>query len=366
MCQPLAKGGKRCATHMHGSMAVVTHTSIVNNADEGVVRTVFRSLRQEGKNLPSPTPEEVESFAAEQRLRAQFDPRIEDERKRNTIVRRWGRTSEEKPDGGTFHAWKNTMAETARRYSHKAVAIGTASVFALSAAACSGGGGAMENTPAPTVNPSPSVTQSYEVPAGLEIASKDNDGAGEYSRVSLPDDSPVYAYNAGVVQPDVASLFSEQDISEAQRAAADFAVEEGVDSILVDSNRTDEWYEQNASKFTEAGAADVQVALTQREKGSTLSGLVDNDVNGGRTDYDIVTDGGPRISAMNIDNSNVFMAPNGDLAVEFQGSVTRRAVAPTGETGTEVMNFTQTYSLQKGADGQWLISGWNNSFKYAE
>lgn len=379
MCQPQSKGGKRCATHMHGSMAVVTHTAIVHNADEGVVRTVFRSLRREGKNLPAPSQEEVNSFAAEQRLRAQFDPRIEDERKRNTIVRRWGRTAEESPDGGTFHAWKNSMAETARRYSHKAVAISTASVFALSAAACSGGGGSLEGTPTPTPDstttsapptsdPTTEAPQPTAIPAGLVSAGVGNDGNGEYTRIALADDSALYNYDAAIVQPDASASFSEQDITEAQRVAADFAVEEGVDSILVDSARTDEWYAQNSDKFSPTGLSSVQEAMEKREDGKALGGLVDNDVLDKRnvaTNYGLKIDGGSRISELNIQKSNVFTAPNGDLAIEFSGTAIRPTINASGESNAELLTFKQTYALEK-SEGKWLISGWSNSFTYGE
>lgn len=261
------------------------------------------------------------------------------------------------------------MRRTAsRKYAIRTVPSAFVLALTISVAACSGSGDEplVEKTPVSTVDPTPSVTVGYDLPEGLRINGKDNDGAGEYSRVSLAEGSPVYTYNAAVVQPDAAATYSEAEITEAQRVAANFAVEEGVDSILVDADRTGEWYEQNAGKFTDERAVAVQEVMSQREAGSTLGGLVDNDVNGGRTAYDIVTDGGPRISALNMEKSNVFLVENGDVAIEFEGSVTRRAVNSSGEVGEEEMNFTQTYSLHNQGNGQWLISGWKNLYTYPD
>ena len=250
---------------------------------------------------------------------------------------------------------------TSRKHFSRTLFSASVLLLSMTIAACSGSGGEalVETSPAPAVEASASATQSYEVPAGLEMAGKDNDGEGEYSRVSLAEGSPLYTYDPAVVSPEIASAFSSQDIVEAQRIAADFAVEEGVDSILVDSSRVDEWYAQNASKFDETSISDVEEALTVRESGQVLNGLVANDVLGGRG-YDLATDGGPRISALNIAISSVFSAPNGDLAFEFTGSATRRALGQ----GDEVMDFKQAYALVKGNDGQWRISGWNNTFTY--
>ena len=195
----------------------------------------------------------------------------------------------------------------------------------------------------------------------------DDDGDGEYARVSLPDDSPVYDYDPSVVQPDVLSAgFTEQDITEAQRVAADFAVEEGLDSILVASDRTDEWYEQNADKFSPANLPYVQEALADRTPGKTLGGLVDNDVNNGRDTeggYRLVSDGGPRISRLDIQNSGVLLSPSGNLAFEFTGRAHRPGVNSAGEQGEEVLGFTLTYSFEQ-IGGAWLIDGWNNTFVY--
>lgn len=368
MCQAKQKGGRRCAIHKAGSMAVITHTAVVHELNEGVVRTVFRALRQEGKAEAAPSKEEVEQFAREQALRAQYDPRIENERKRNTIARRWERAAEDEVDGGTFHAWKNTMAETARRYSRKAVAIGTASVFAFTAAACSGGGGSLGNgTPSASPSPTSSYSQEYTVPDGLQLTGVvENDGEGEYSRVTLAEDASVLTVNPSNIDPAASEKFSQEDIDEANRQIARFAVEEGLDSILVDSSRTDEWWEANKDNYDPEYHADVESSLAMREQGAVIGGLVDNDVADLRenSNYDLKLDGGPRISSLDISSPQVFVAPNGDLAFKYTGTVKRPAVDTEGKEGVELLNFEQNYGVRKGEDGKWRITGWSNSFMY--
>lgn len=238
-------------------------------------------------------------------------------------------------------------------------------VAPLTLAAC--GASATEQPPTAhettaTAEPSP-TTPEVALPAGLVLSGVvENDGDGDYARVTLTDDSPLLTYDPALVEPDVLESFAQADVEEAQRIAARFTVEEGLDSILVASDRVEDWRAANGDKF-DPEWVDLDETLAARDQGAVLGALVDNDV-ADRREYDLALDGGPRISDFEAALTQVFVAPNGDLAFAFEGELKRPAISPEGEPFEEVMEFTETWALYRSDDGRWLITGWDNHHQY--
>lgn len=267
----------------------------------------------------------------------------------------------------------------------------TALVVALVAAGCAPAAGPIAEptaeptqhggAPAPTTSAEPSPP---EVPEGLAltgVVERDEPDGVPYARVTLADDHPALTLDPALVAQEVLDAgYDLDDLQEMLRVAARYAVEEGLDSIVVDADRRQEWLEANRHWFDPVIHEDVEEAVATRDDGAVMNGLVDNDAADLRetSGYDLAYPAGaPRITRLVLEVDAVGIAPSGNPAAWFRGYLERPAVPLSDEavaayeaTGgadggdpVELLCFTQAYGLVE-RDGQWLINGWSNEFRY--
>ncbi|WP_182112526.1 MULTISPECIES: hypothetical protein [unclassified Actinotalea] len=190
-----------------------------------------------------------------------------------------------------------------------------------------------------------------------------------YARVTLAADHPALTIDETKVDPAVLEAgYTHDQLAQITSVGALWVVEEGVDSILVDSVRVDEWAAANMHRYMESSRPDVLEALDERTEGKALSALVDNDVLGKRAErgYALAYEpGAARIQRFHMAAGEHTLAPNGDPAVTFTGFLVRLTNAPGGQLEGSILCFEQAVAFAD-VDGQWLMSSWRNSFVYAD
>lgn len=258
---------------------------------------------------------------------------------------------------------KNTFSVT-RQIGIAAIA-GTL-IFGLSA--CGG-----SETSEPLANQKPISSQKEDVAkedtTGLVSNGTENDGAGEYTRVTFGEDAKIFKLDESLLTPEVTSLYSTDELTEALKSAATFTLEEGLDSIILSADRTNEWVENNSLKITPKYRSQVAEAMTVKSGPGAAGALVNTFMTGGREtgEYTMMLDGGPRISDLVMENAKISLTAEGDPLFEFAGTVSRRVTLNSGEAATEKVPFRASYSVARvSPESPWLISGWRNMFLPAE
>ena len=121
MCKAKADGGERCSFHL--KQGVTTGVTAFAAATSGLTgknaTAVFEDLKREGQNLPDPDQEEVDGFLARTEFNVRQDSTLAEPKRESIAARIRAAIGKILPDGATFHAWKNVVAESwkrARRY----------------------------------------------------------------------------------------------------------------------------------------------------------------------------------------------------------------------------------------------------------
>lgn len=257
MCQ-LKSTGKRCPIHLLGSRALIKTTAIEAGVSVQEARAAFTALRKEGKRLNPPTADEVRAFAEAQRFRAKINPNLS--KYESTVAQRqWDRAKEENPDGGTFHAWRNTLKEMKRKTGTKILAVGVTAGLSVALAACSGASGPGMEAPTNSPTPTPTATQSYDYSLDYSANSawkvtageKLSDQFGEFSAMSIDPDSPAFKFKDDVVDKDVYKHFSRDEVQEAVVESGTFLVETVADNELTftaDAGDREAFYEHTKDR----------------------------------------------------------------------------------------------------------------------
>lgn len=373
MCQTKAEGGKRCAAHMSGSTATVTMTSIIADVQETIVKNVFTSLRKEGKKLPTPTPEEVYALSENNAMMAKFDPSIPENR-RKKLVEKWENAKSESPDGGTFHAWRHTLAETFRRGRKIISAVGIAGALVFTSS-CASSGSLPASGPTDTATP-PSISQTATpsasptattpaLPAGIVAKGVENNGKGTYLQTSISDNDPAMKYNPAITDAAAKANFSESDLADAQKAAVKFIAEEGIDSTLNGGGNVDIWYKAHKEQIHPSNQAimlgdlkDGKDVVAREQWMATKPGY--SYVYGNNT---------PRISARTITPTSIKFVEGNGLQGVWVNTQVNYSMPVTGGThsGAQSTTATISYAMAKdAADGKWKIAGYESNFKTAE
>ena len=367
MCQSKAQGGKRCANGMLGSRATInTAVQILRQKPEDV-KEVFTSLRQEGKSLPAPTQEQIEAFAAQQKFQARWNselPPAVAER----IANQWDEAVNEEPDGGTFHAWKNTFGEVARRARAKLAAMTAITGLSMALASCSGGGTLANTTPDPSIAPStPAVTQSADPSSnaalGIDVGTARTDQFGDYNQVALSDDAPVLAYDASKYDDVSKTAYTEEQLADGQEQTARFVAEYIMDNPALYDQSADnlEAYKAETSGFvSDQYVAEWQSDVMAGNNGYATDALAGKLVvsNPGAIP-DGYTTGDSRYSMDKFEMSSGSFAPaDGAVVYEYSVDYTRAFTAP--DERAEV-RFTGIYRIGvvPSADGTWKMVGWS-------
>ena len=377
MCQTLAQGGKRCDTHKDGSKATVSLTSRIADVQEKIVRKVFGALKKEGKGLESPDREEVESYAETGKFLTKYNPDIP-ERQKKTIMNQFDKAKEEEPSGPLFHAWKHTLPETLRRTRKTMSAIGIAGVI-MATSACGGSGGGTVDTPissptpstsisapaTPSPNSSPSAVTPGSIINGLQTKKElVSDGKGQYIATTISPDDPSLKYNPAVVDPSASNIFSQEDITGAQKTAVTFMAEEGIDSTLngnPSAEASEGWWNANKEKFDPAYQNELHGAITSGDPNQALvfRGYFRENKYSlayGPAETHILS---RTITPTQIIGGNM----NGRNAIAVQADVSFSASATdNGAKIIESTSATMKYTMMKNSEGKWLITGFSNTF----
>jgi hypothetical protein len=375
MCQTKAEGGKRCAAHMSGSTATVTMASIIADVQEPAVKKVFTALRKEGKKLPAPTPEEVYALSENNAMMAKFDPSIPDSR-RKKLVEKWENAKSESPDGGTFHAWRHTLAETFRRGRKIFAATGIAGALIFTSS-CSSSGALGHSGPtdtssptsiSQTATPSASPTASAAtLPAGIIAKGAANDGKGIYLQTSIADTDPAMKYNPAITDDAAKAHYSEADLAEAQKVIVKFIAEEAIDSSLNGGGTdVDGWFAAHKDEILPAN----QAPMLNDIKSNTGDVIARESWMATKPGYSYVHgDNTPRVTARTITPTKFRYVESGSLQGVMLDTNVSYSMKVTGGSHSGVQSTTGTVSFavaKDPADGKWKIAGYNTHYTTAE
>lgn len=373
MCQPKAKGGKRCAAHMSGSMASVSMASAMSGIKEEFVRKVFSMLNKEGKHLPLPSEEEIVAFARNNQFISRHDVTIPDNM-RAKLVKQWQKAEQESPSGGTFHAWKHTLVESVVRWRRTASVAALGGVLAFTSA-CSGGAINNDNSPVPTSSPT-SISQSAtpsappaEIPSGIGTPAPTgvavSNSKGSYLQSTISDDDPAMQVDPSKVDPSLSST-DPADIQAAQKTIVKFTAEEGIDSTLNGGgDNVDQWWEKNKSRLAPAYHSDMLGTLKEG-KPFVMNEKWQEAYEG---KYSYITDAKkPRIYDRKITPTVLWSPTPGTVAIQMDVEYKMPVKPGVGKTGTGIQTTagTMTYSATKDANGNWLIDGYDHNMKTTE
>lgn len=376
MCQTKAEGGKRCAAHMSGSTATVTMASIIADVQEPVVKKVFTALRKEGKKLPTPTPEEVYALSENNAMMAKFDPSIPENR-RKKLVEKWENAKSESPDGGTFHAWRHTLAETFRRGRKIISAVGIAGALVFTSS-CASSGALTPSTPTDTASPSsisqtatPSATPTATAPAlaaGIVAKGVANDGKGEYLQTSIPDTDPAMKYNPAITDDAAKAHYSESDLADAHKTVVKFIAEEAIDSTLNGGNDVDGWFAAHKNQILPENQG-LMLSDIKNDNGEKQV-LARESWIAAKPGYSYVHGATtPRVVSRTITPTALRYVEGGNLqGVMLDTNVSySMKVAGGSHSGIQSTTATLSFAVAKdSADGKWKIAGYNTNYTTAE
>jgi hypothetical protein len=223
---------------------------------------------------------------------------------------------------------RNVQARRARIRGKATVALAIGVALAFTACSSSQLKSTEPVAPAssPTVEP-----LSFGVAAGS--GNKVTDARGEYERLTLPEDSTAYAYDASLNDASVAELgFTDADADSAQKYAMQFALEQVLDSSALDTGPDgySKWLAEEAPKYFNN---DI-VTKAETDVGNDI--IVSNKRPGEIPE--LIRDGRPRASkvalsvtriyADSYDGSN-FIAVEAEYSIDYRAS--DEAVLKLGE-----------------------------------
>lgn len=369
MCQSKAQGGQRCAIHMHGSRAVMNVAAKISHAPRQEVTEAFKDLRKEGKGLLPPTPEMIEQFAAQQKFQARYNPQLtkNDSQK---IQAQWDEAAQEKPDGATFHAWKNVIGEVARRSRAKLAAIIVSASLAATVAACSGSGGNAPSTPPPsappsstsTVDPSEASIIDYTTNTqnGVVLGDSKQDKYGSYQQVSLSDDAPAVQYDASKYPQDVRDRYTDAGLAQAQATSARFIASQVLDNPAIYENspaNLDAFYAESKDYINVSYQEDWKESVYDESVGGSMDTMPPRVLAQGATPVYAEGEGRFVLSGLSLNSAKAAEDGSGvvltwDLSWDREYEVENQRIGSRA-VGTYSMNIAPEQ------DGTWKLLGWN-------
>lgn len=255
MCKP-GGGANRCFIHKMGTKSVILMTQLRTGGkipETAIVQTA-KDLRTEGKNLPTPSEREVQTFIDNEQFIVRNSDMIP-ENKRSMLNKRWDKAREEKPDGGTMHSWKHTPQESVNRWKRTLASIGLVSAISVTSA-CGIGSNEGNTTPAPaptitqtqTTTPTTSPTASATKPApttptktadparealksaGFKVGKEKTNKNGKYQQIDVDSNNPMLREAWSGPKP---AGWSKAELNKGQEVAASFFTRNVVDSPFV-------------------------------------------------------------------------------------------------------------------------------------
>lgn len=117
MCQPKSKGGKRCAAHHPGTLAV--KFAIKNNTrlEQGQIDHAFKALRHIGKDQPDPTPEQYRQFLNGQKETIVNNGNLSESAKKRMVAKiDKALVDDQLPSGATYYALTHIEDRTGKSW----------------------------------------------------------------------------------------------------------------------------------------------------------------------------------------------------------------------------------------------------------
>lgn len=366
MCQSKAEGGRRCKFHLEQGVAggMTTYVASVTGLSPKQTAEAYEALEREGLALPDPTREEVDEFLEREAFRVRHEPNLTEKRRESIVARLRAAIGRITPNGSTFHAWKNLVAESWSRVRRRAAAAFMVGALTFSVGAC--GNAPSQATPDDTAAPV----------AGAPVTPQPSNGSPrEYDST--------YEVAEGTASNEAVERFGPREAAQGTALAIDtsqdyFWDEESVTSMPGED--ADEHAYSLAERMTPATAEQwretVDEFIANSKEGNYGAG------QNGRDFLSISFYGGAAFdNAVDKDGNTVTVAPEGPvvvnptlskvttgltaddrLSVEIEGSAGLRVVVG-GKP--KVWNLTRSityYMVQDKDQGEWLIDAWSGSW----
>lgn len=397
MCQPKAEGGKRCLKHAKISQFSTRVVKVKTGADDAIISSTMRELSREGKNLPSVSPEEAQSFIDVKRFATELDPELT-EHERKIQITQLEKASKEVVNGvsgGHMHAWKNILQRVKQKMRKPLAALGIVTALSFGLAACSGGVVPKDHTPAPSASHSASAAPTPGAGAdnllgNAIVLGKVTDSFGTYESTTIDPKSEAMNYDATKVDQSAFDQgFNKDTILSAQQYAVKFVSEQGIDSPALDQQTSgwDNWKNKTAPKYLLSSQSDV--LLNTNQAGFDRPLVIINDPNNAVPQ--LIRDGKPRIanqmtvltkiSGKSDPAAGSYLWIEGKSIVNYRVSNTeaQKSVMSINKSTTlaevktehpeffngkeDVLftNLTWQYAVVKDAQGNWKIGGFDNT-----
>lgn len=234
-------------------------------------------------------------------------------------------------------------------------------------------GGESDVTPSPVAS---STSATSQPPATVPTNTADShdstieDGPviktskGDYTQIKLPANSLVFKYNPDITSPSATALYSEAEITEAQKFIANFVSTEVIDTPLNGNAETiEQWWERNESKLSPAVISDAKESLGKFE-GTMSNSIVAEEPwqqDTEKQDYSYVYKAGvTRVSHLELKPTKVFADDGGGLAVQMDVSYQMPYNSSTVKAKMYVSG-SYIFSAKKDANNEWQINGYRRT-----
>lgn len=341
MCKPKSEGGKRCSFHLSQGVAsgIIAYAAALTGLGRKASQEAFEALRAEGADLPAPSRGEVDAFLEAQQFRVQHEPALTTAKRTSILNRLRAAVGKVTPDGATFHAWKNVVAEAWARTRRRAAAVFLVSGLAFGMGGCATGPSNATPPPAPPSGPVATAPATSATAAHVDKVTYDK---------------------AAVAK------FGQKDVESAGKFSTEFVAKYGANETLV--NQTPEQIDASDVK-------DILANMTPDAQKSFLAALSAQDTNDGRANvfavaivglnaggYTVRTDV-PGIGDVKVANP-VVTVNDGRMTVVQDFSSTVRYKGPAGKNYKMTAEKKVTFWLVKGPSKAqpWLIDGWTAHF----
>lgn len=352
MCKPKSEGGKRCSFHLSQGVTggVTAYAASMTGLSRDETKQAFEALQAEGAHLPAPEQPEVDGFLVAESFRVQHEPSLTEAKRTSILNRLRSAIGKVTPDGATFHAWKNVVAEAWARSRRRAVGVFLISGLAFGVGGCATGP-SQASTPAPsgpvaTASVTPGQSTSAVVKAAAPTIEK------------------------GTFTGPAVAEYGKANVDAAYETMAEFAAENAVNSKVINTPRTQvkaadlasvkSMMTPSAAKSWDQNAANP----ADQQSLVNMSGVVTYGVNGSgtstRTD---VTQPSVKIS-----DGKASLDADGRLQLTFEVGHDLRVNVAGGQYKKFNFDRTMTYWLVKGTtkDKPWLIDGWQAQYHGAQ
>lgn len=342
MCKSIAEGGERCSFHLSQGVqtGVTSYAAALTGVPQAEARDAYASLLEEGAGAPEPSREDVDGFLTKEVFRVRHEPTLTEPKRKSILGRLQAAIGKVTPDGATFHAWKNVVAEAWARSRRRAAAVFMVSGLAFGLGGCATG--PSQASPAVTSGPvaTASVTPGTVVQGTKPVVDKET-------------------FTGSAVKK-----FGQAEVQDAYKAAAEFTVNNTMAPRTADKSPADltlKDFDGVRASLTPSARKSFDKSFAGRDQEtqnmvnvSALAyyGLNDEGFNV-RDDYP-VTDLRVTNSKAEADGARIKMTSDVTCTGHYTG--------PKGEKVKSGCNKTLTLWMIKDAKGAWKIDGWQANF----